>query len=787
MKMVTPGYSHTGAREMILNIFTFVSCLTMLFLFRRFDRSNHRMIKLRRYADKVSGDFRKTAEKESRRYNDATIEMDILVKKGNALASTLKDSITEVEARLKGLNVEKANLARVEDDLKIISNAAREVNRQIEFIGSARADFSDMTQKVSFLTGAVAQIERDTNSLTAAFADKIRERSREISEEIAVQFNTIKENIREKEIRLMNSSGEQIEEIASKFTAALSGMERRVTDTGDALLDAVRTKIDAISKTADTIELRVDASEKKVYSELAGRISGIEKAIQSFELDMMNTKEALVAEARGEVSALDGQMASISAGMSELETTIFNEIKTKSAEVKKDISSSLHDFTVMKETLADRIDEDIQKVYGKLKNVEENIDQSKSKLIASFEEEVNKIRTELDNLSIHSITKKDEIIKATRKEAEEIRSRIEDFNEKYHDMEHRIGEFEERFASSLEIKLEKAKNDINTMTERVSAIKQEIIEYEENQQIFTKSDEMIRQVSESVSRLNGILQQSREEARGLEKFMADVEKVKDLRKLVEREIKVFETRKEKMLGIEGEIRQVILKADSLDDKMVKIDQVNSRIDALAASYTSLEERISDLNEYEDSIMRSLDAAARTDVVMTSVDGRIKSLQKTLEKSDKRTEKLMQYLQSVEEKTLMLKTREKDITEVKDRFTELEGLSEHIEKKIDQIHAMFQKLDSMRSEVDKTDSRLKTMFDETERKMRQFADFMQAVDTNSPITKQVRGDIPIGKNMNEGTVKVVRELSKKGWSSDEISKKLMMDENSVRFIINTTSL
>ncbi len=46
---------------------------------------------------------------------------------------------------------------------------------------------------------------------------------------------------------------------------------------------------------------------------------------------------------------------------------------------------------------------------------------------------------------------------------------------------------------------------------------------------------------------------------------------------------------------------------------------------------------------------------------------------------------------------------------------------------------------------------------------------------------------LGKNVTEGTIKVVRELSSKGWSSGEISKKLMLDENSVRFIINTTSL
>ena len=111
----------------------------------------------------------------------------------------------------------------------------------------------------------------------------------------------------------------------------------------------------------------------------------------------------------------------------------------------------------------------------------------------------------------------------------------------------------------------------------------------------------------------------------------------------------------------------------------------------------------------------------------------------------------------------------------------------MEKRVDQIYAMFKKTEKLRQEIDSTDGKLQQMFHDTDRKMRELADFIQAVDRNNPILKQVKQDSNPAKNLNENIIKTVRDLSSKGWDAGEISKKLLIDENSVRFIINTTSL
>ncbi len=808
---------------MIMNLITLLACLLVIFFFRRLDRSNLKLVKLRRYADKVSKDFRKLSDVEKRQFNDATIEMDILIKKAQSLSGSLKESVSEIETKIKGLNVEKSNLKKVDEDLKIISHAARDVNKQIAFIAESRESFGEITKKISILNDGLTKLERESATLIQTFNDRVRERSRELSGEIVLQINKLKETVREKEDRIIKSSSDKITNLTKSFSESLSNMERNITTTGEAILQNVTSRIDTIAKSVATIETKVNSAEKRVFSDLNTKMTDLEKLIGEFEYTLQESREKSVELMKDDVQDINHEIHTLRETIAQLENTAIDDFHQKSKAVKEDMQETLTEFSTIKESLFEKVENDIKRVYNKLKTVEENIEDSKSQLIRSFEEEVSKVRTELDNLSIHSISKKDEIVKAARKEAEEISAKIENFGEQYIEMENRLIETteekvreivsqhhslerrfdqlserlsktEEKFSLSLDNQLEKAGKEFAVMEQRLEDIRTEIMNYEANNKIFSKSDEMMKKVDDAIRNFNAILKESKDEARNLEKFITDIDKIKDIRKTAEREIKVFQSRKEKLINFESEIKSlmdltefVTNKAETLNDNISKIDLVNTRIDALSESHTNLTERIRELQEYDDAIAKNLTSVQKADLLIKSIEDKVKSFQATLDRSDKRIEKLTQYLQSVEEKTLVLKTREQEIRDVKDKFTELEGLSSHIEKRIEQIHAMFKKLDSMRTEVDETDSRLQTMFNETDRKMQQLADFIQTVENNNPIMKEIKSDLSVGKNVSEGIIKTVRELSKKGWSSNEISKKLLIDENSVRFIINTTSL
>jgi chromosome segregation ATPase len=727
---------------MIINLITVAACFLMLVMFRRFDQANLRMAKLRRYSSRVFDDFKKMSEKENRKFQDATIEIDILIKKSNALAKNMAESIIEIENRLKGLDVEKTNLKKVDEDIKIISGAAKDLNKQIQFIASAKENFGDIAKKVTYLSENVDNINSQMGHITNTFEDKLRERSREISEEFYLHADNLKSDLERRENELVVSSKERMFQLSEEFSRNVNEMEKRVNDSSEVLYENFKIRINPLVKVVENAD------------------------------------------------TLGTQIQNMRDTFAYMENTFFDEFKQKSKELKTDINDN------------------IDKLNQKIKNVETNIDESKSKLIGTFENEVEKVRTELDNLSIHAVSKKDEIVQAARREAEGIRKKIEEFEDRFVELETRIIETAEGKLDSIDSEYQSIELRLNTLmgrikdeegglSRRLSDIKEEIIKYEQNNDIFGKTDQLMKKVDTAVSQLNRTLEDAQKESKELEKFVADIDQIKELKKTADKEIRTYYAKKEKLADIEGEVRNlmevndhVLDKTDKLLESISKVDAVNSRIDSLSDAYSAVERRINELREYEDIISRNLDAVNKSDLIIQTIDSRIKAFEKIIDRSDKRVEKIGLNLKRVEEETIILRTKENDMRDLRDRLSELDGLSDHMEERIKQIHAMFQKVETIRKEIDVTDSRLQDMFSQTDRKMKEFSDFIQAVDNNNPILKQVKADVKgsmPGKNLNDNIIKTVRELSGKGWEPEAISKKLMLDENSVRFIINTTLL
>ncbi|HPJ34612.1 MAG TPA: hypothetical protein PK358_07230 [Spirochaetota bacterium] len=726
---------------MIINLITVLACFFMLVMFRRFDRANLRMTKLRRYSARVFDDFKKMSEKESRKFQDATIEIDILIKKSNALAKNMAESIVEIENRLKGLDVEKTNLKKVDEDIKVISSAAKDLNKQIQFIASAKENFGDIAKKVTYLSENVDNLNSQVGHITDNFEDRLRERSREISEEFYLHADNLKGDLERRENELIASSKERMFQLSEEFTRSVNEMEKRISDSGEVLHENFKLKIAPLVKVVENAD------------------------------------------------NLGAQVQNMRDSFANMENSFFDEFKQKSYELKTDVNDN------------------IDKLNQKIRNVETNIDESKSKLIGTFQNEVERVRTELDNLSIHAVSKKDEIVQAARREAEGIRKKIEEFEDRFVELETRIVETAENKLDTIDSEYQSIELRLNTLmgrlkdeegglSRRLTEMKDEIIKYEQDNDIFGKSDQMIKKVDTAVAHLGKILEDAQKESRELEKFVADVDQIKDLKKSADKEIRSYYAKKEKLADIEGDVRNlmdvndhVISKTEKLLENISRVDTVNSRIDSLTEAYSAVERRINELREYEDIISRNLDSVNKSELIIQTIDGRIKAFEKIIERSDKRVDKIGQNLKKVEEEAIILRTREGDIRELRDRLNELDGLSDHMEERIKQIHAMFGKVETIRKEIDMTDSRLQDMFSLTDRKMKEFSDFIQAVDNNNPILKQVKGDVKAipGRNLNDNVVKTVRELSGKGWEPEAISKKLMIDENSVRFIINTTLL
>ncbi|MBN2771301.1 MAG: hypothetical protein JXR90_11455 [Spirochaetes bacterium] len=728
---------------MILHAATVFICLSIVMLFRRADRANTRIIKLKRFTDNSFKEFKKLTDSENRRYNDSTIEMDLLLKKAHSISGSIRTSIDDLEKRLHGLNSEKLGLKKVEDDLRVVSAAADQVNYQIKYIESAKADLGSVVKKINALNENLITIEKNNSTLYQSFNDSLRTRSRELSEELAQEVKKLKASVGDKESVIIAQAQDKIDILGKSFEQSINNMEKGITTAGDAIMQNIRQKLDVLTRTVNNIEETVNTSEKRVYSDLTEAIENAEH--------------------------------------------------------------------------------EINQIFEKIQNVEISIDQSRTKLIASFEEETNKIRNSMDSLSLHSIAKKDEIIMAARQEADEIKKIVDKFNEQYNrfevnlnavaqeQMETIVHEYEsiesnfDKFTQKLEMldekiaerqrmQAEKNREEFSYMEERLAEIKNEIVTYEKSNKVFERTDEMMSRVEGALEEYNAVFEKVQSESSVIEGFVKDLDQFKEMKRELEKELKVYNAKREKLQNVATDIQalfdiaeDVSSKSEFLEDNAVNIDKVNRRIDDLNNTYQALGVKIKELQDFEKNIEKNVSNIDRIEATVNSIDKRVQLFTVSVEKSENKINKLKEYLTSIEEATYVLKTKEHEINHLKERFEEVDMLAAFVDKRLDQLKIAMNRIESMRSDIDSTDSRLQEMFKETDKRMQQFSEFLQTVEPDNLITKQMRGDfIPGSKSINDGMVRTVRELSNKGWTAIDISKKLLLDENSVRLIINTAA-
>ena len=646
----------------MLNIATLALCVGILLFFRKIDKSGIGISKLRRYSSRIFDDFKKLADSEQRKLRDAAIEMDIIEKKYNTLKENLSFSMREAETRLNVINMEKDNLKKVEENIQIISGAAQDVDRQMEFIGMAKKEMGATADRIVGLQQSLNKASSESAALLEGFKTKLREHSRELSDEFL--------------------------SVVNGYASELSENEDRIHELKLALND--------------------------------------------------------------------------------LENGAFANIKEKSDEMKGNIERAVTEFSSLKNDFSDKIGDDIEKIYEKLRNVENTVETSKTNIIESFQNEVNKSRQEIDNINILTIAKKDEVIKSARNEYQTALSKLETMSEKIKD------EF--------------------SITERnLNFLKDEIFEYEQKNKIFERTDSLTENVEEAVTRLSDILEKAREEYGEINKFMEDSETFTEVRKSVEKEIRDYQARKAKLETIEGNIQNLmelsdvaLNRMDTINNNISKIDFVNARIDALGSSYSHLDSRIEELREHENLINRNIEAVNKSELLIKSVDVKVQNFQKTVDGSEKKAERLGKQLQDIEGKTYELKNRMREFEDVNNKLDEIDSMRELMEQHVKQINSMFSKVTNLRDNIDETDERLQKMYTQANEKMKEFATFIQAVP-DSLISKQVNNDVPSGKNINENLIKTVRELSDMGWDPNDIARRMMIDENTVRLIINTDRL
>jgi len=324
---------------MILNIITFIVCAAMVILFRRLDKSNLKMAKLRRYSSRMFDDYKKMVETESRNFKDSTIEMDILIKKSNALTKNMGESLIELENRLNGINVEKGNLKKVEDDIKVISSAARDVNKQIEFIAAAKERFSGMTNSLKIVSENLTEVKGESLNLIQDFENGLRDRTRMLTEEMNQKIedssDIIMESLRLKvddvarTVEGAATLGDQIDNLKVSYSDLETSVFSDIKDRAGELRIELDKSIEKIYQKLNSVEDNVDESKDRLIKTFEGEVDRIRKEFDNLSIHAISKKDEIVQAARKEAEEIRERFDDFQEKFINLENQLVNTAEDK--------------------------------------------------------------------------------------------------------------------------------------------------------------------------------------------------------------------------------------------------------------------------------------------------------------------------------------------------------------------------------------------------------------------------------------------------------------------------
>ena len=464
---------------MIENIITAAVCLIMLIVFRRLDKKNRSIEKVKKFTDKILADFEDTFKNRVMQLENAGSELD--VKQIQALAAVKKleqekthfeESAADFSARTAQLDDIKNRILsyenvinellemteRVEENLekirkhsafvdktaKIISEQQKRLDETEKRIPAILSDFQKQnTERLGTLgaeyTAALDRRFADLEMLAEAAVDK----NQQLLDEIQTVFDESLSRAREKADALEEGVFETLKENTLKreeaFEALLERSTRDLTDyidrekenlSADLLEKMEKTKKDT-DDLYEQFRTESDKALQTMQDELTSAIaSGKETVFSDLALEKERFSEA-AAERHAELQkALDEQKDSVAAGLEAHSAHINETMESYNNRFSAELEQQSAELTSLMQSEHASLEKELA---DKRERLEALIDKTEQVLAEADSGQKEKIREALRLGEEHFNTAAREIEEKTQSALEEVRRHV--FEELSHQQE----------------------------------------------------------------------------------------------------------------------------------------------------------------------------------------------------------------------------------------------------------------------------------------------------------------------------------------------------------------
>jgi uncharacterized phage infection (PIP) family protein YhgE len=315
----------------------------------------------------------------------------------------------------------------------------------------------------------------------------------------------------------------------------------------------------------------------------------------------------------------------------------------------------------------------------------------------------------------------------------------------------------------------------NNLDKKIITIEEEVKKFEKNTKLFERVDELkdkltgdIKLIKEEITNVKI----ERNEILKIEKKMVNIENIisasNDKYKTIMDEKKNIEN----ISSILTELKQI---SENVDEKVnniksgkVLIENVENKIDTVNEKITRLEKYYDEISSKEGQMKYSIDLIENVRKESGDLDAKFNEMHKGLNDLEFKRATYEKSFKNFEKEANLITKSEQKVSEVIDKFKQMDSLIEDLELRTNVIN-------KYREWLVKAETQIVNLNQDTDKKIKMLESLL-AESSETVVGKN--------KNHDDSSKKdTVLKLKKQGWTIDEISKSLNLSMGEVEFILD----
>ena len=108
--------------------------IVVILIFRRLDKANLKINKVKRYAEKSANELEKLVQNKKQTIHDATIDLEILLKRTTSVMNDLEKKWNSAQIKQNEFMENEDGLKKIEEQVKLLNQLAIKTNENIEYL-----------------------------------------------------------------------------------------------------------------------------------------------------------------------------------------------------------------------------------------------------------------------------------------------------------------------------------------------------------------------------------------------------------------------------------------------------------------------------------------------------------------------------------------------------------------------------------------------------------------------------------------------------------------------------